>query len=160
MSLYKAEFLFGYQLYSVRKNDEKMPCLNIRSAIMKVLPDIAVSVLDILVETLQLLGIDFSFIQEADLLCRCSLSTTSTYWIAATDWVDNFQIPFNKFPEGLLQCLERGKRPSLRLRREMVRIVATGIMNVRTSPSIKASTVVAKKTYCKIPTVTARCYSR
>lgn len=45
---------------------------NIRSAITKVLPDLAASILDILVETLQSLGVetteDFPFIQEADLL--------------------------------------------------------------------------------------------
>ncbi len=46
--------------------------INIRSAIKKVLPDLAASILDILVETLQSLGVetteDFPFIQEADLL--------------------------------------------------------------------------------------------
>lgn len=46
--------------------------ISIRSAIMKVLPDLAASILDILLETLQSLGVqtteDFPFIQEADLL--------------------------------------------------------------------------------------------
>lgn len=45
---------------------------SIRSAITKVLPDLISSVLDILEETLQSLGVetteDFHFIQEADLL--------------------------------------------------------------------------------------------
>ncbi len=44
----------------------------IRCAIMKVLPDLAASLLDILLETLQSLGVEttenFPFIQEADLL--------------------------------------------------------------------------------------------
>lgn len=46
--------------------------ISIRSAIMTVLPDLAASILDILLETLQSLGVetteDFPFIQEADLL--------------------------------------------------------------------------------------------
>lgn len=45
---------------------------NVRSAITKVMPDLPASVLDILQETLQSLGVetteDFQFIQEADLL--------------------------------------------------------------------------------------------
>lgn len=43
--------------------------INIRSAITKVSPDLAVSILDILVETFQSLGVEtIPFIQEADLL--------------------------------------------------------------------------------------------
>ncbi|CAB1430489.1 unnamed protein product [Pleuronectes platessa] len=39
------------------------------------------------------------------------------------DWVDTFMIPWDKFPEELMQSLEREKRPSPRMRREMIRIV-------------------------------------
>lgn len=69
----------------------------------------------------------------------------STCWIAAADWIENFQIPWTKFPEGSIKGLERGKRPSPWLRIEMVWIVITEMMNVCASPSIKASTEVAKK---------------
>lgn len=41
-----------------------------------------------------------------------SLSPLSTRWITAADWVDDFQIPWTTFPEGLMQWLERWKRPS------------------------------------------------
>ena len=39
------------------------------------------------------------------------------------DWVVTFVIPWDKFPEELMQTLEREKRPSPRMRREMVRLV-------------------------------------
>ncbi|KAI4830475.1 hypothetical protein KUCAC02_002105 [Chaenocephalus aceratus] len=35
------------------------------------------------------------------------------------DWMDSFVIPWDKFPEELMQALERGKRPRPRMRREM-----------------------------------------
>lgn len=58
-----------YSLSYSEKDDAEQ--INICSAITKVLPDLAVSILDILVETLHLLGVetteDFPFIQEADL---------------------------------------------------------------------------------------------
>ncbi|KAL6465864.1 hypothetical protein MHYP_G00259970 [Metynnis hypsauchen] len=71
--------------------------------------------------------------------------------ITAPDWVDSFQIPLEKFPEALMQCLERGKRPSPRLRREMVRIVVTEMMKICASPSKRASTQIAKKMVAKYP---------
>ncbi|XP_076875209.1 uncharacterized protein LOC143525314 isoform X2 [Brachyhypopomus gauderio] len=71
--------------------------------------------------------------------------------ITAPDWVDSFQIPLEKFPEALMQCLERGKRPSPRLRREMVRIVVTEMMKICASPSKRASTQFAKKMVAKYP---------
>ncbi|XP_036440032.1 uncharacterized protein LOC118817438 [Colossoma macropomum] len=48
-----------------------------------------------------------------------------------------------------MQCLERGKRPSPRLRREMIRIVVSEMMNACASPSKQASTVVAKEMVAK-----------
>ncbi|XP_030265291.1 uncharacterized protein LOC115576845 [Sparus aurata] len=60
-----------------------------------------------------------------------------------------------------MQCLERGKRPSPRLRREMVWIVVTEMMKARDSPNTKASTEVAKKKNdCKVSTVTTRCHRK
>lgn len=50
-----------------------------------------------------------------------------------------------------MQFLERGKRPTLWLRREMVRIVVTEMMKACASPSTKASTEVAKKMIAKYP---------
>ncbi|XP_066516661.1 uncharacterized protein [Hoplias malabaricus] len=50
-----------------------------------------------------------------------------------------------------MQCLERGKKPSPRLRREMVRIVVAEIMAICASPGKQASTQVAKKMVAKYP---------
>lgn len=71
--------------------------------------------------------------------------------IAPVDWVDTFQIPLEKFPESLIQCFEREKKPKPRLRRELVRIIISKMMNVCASPSKKASTEVAKKMVAKYP---------
>ncbi|XP_062399830.1 uncharacterized protein LOC134089403 [Sardina pilchardus] len=71
--------------------------------------------------------------------------------IRTADWVDSFQIPWAKFPEDLMQCLERGKRPSPRLRREMIRIIVSAMMNACTSPSKLESTEVAKRIVAKYP---------
>lgn len=80
-----------------------------------------------------------------------SLSPSPGRVLAVLDWVDSFQIPWDKFPEALLQCLERGKRPAPKLRREMIRIVASEMMKVSASPSKQASTEVAKKLIAKYP---------
>ncbi|KAK3554375.1 hypothetical protein QTP70_022604 [Hemibagrus guttatus] len=69
----------------------------------------------------------------------------------ALDWADNFEIPWQKFPEALTQCLERKKRPSPRLRRDMVRIVVSEIMKVCDCPSKQSSTAIAKKMVAKYP---------
>ncbi|CAI5687008.1 unnamed protein product [Oreochromis niloticus] len=166
---------------------------SISNAITKVLPDLAPSVLGIVVETLQSLGVetteDFDFVQESDLMSvlrliqarklvaawkknsqsteihiqsslssstsptssSVSLSPSPGRVLAVLDWVDSFQIPWDKFPEALLQCLERGKRPAPKLRREMIRIVASEMMKVSASPSKQASTEVAKKLIAKYP---------
>ncbi|XP_039477037.1 uncharacterized protein LOC120443128 [Oreochromis aureus] len=167
---------------------------SISNAITKVLPDLAPSVLGIVVETLQSLGVetteDFDFVQESDLMSvlrpiqarklvaawekkltqsteihipsslssstsptssSVSLSPSPGRVLAVLDWVDSFQIPWDKFPEALLQCLERGKRPAPKLRREMIRIVASEMMKVNASPSKQASTEVAKKLIAKYP---------
>lgn len=80
-----------------------------------------------------------------------SLSPSPGRVLAVLDWVDSFQIPWDKFPEALLQCLERGKRPAPKLRREMIRIVASEMMKASASLSKQASTAVAKKLIAKYP---------
>lgn len=67
------------------------------------------------------------------------------------DWVDTYQVPWGKFPEELIQTLERGKRPSPRLRREMVRIVVSDMMRRSSSVSKRTSTDIAKKMVAKYP---------
>lgn len=60
-------------------------------------------------------------------------------------------IPWDKFPEELMQSLERGKRPSPRMRREMVRIVVCEMMRKSSCISKSNSTNVAKKMMAKYP---------
>lgn len=67
------------------------------------------------------------------------------------DSVDSFIIPWEKFPEELTQSLERGKRPSPRMRREMVRIVVCEMMRKSSCISKRISTEVAKKMVAKYP---------
>ncbi len=50
-----------------------------------------------------------------------------------------------------MQCLERGKRPSTQLHREIIRIVASEMMHACASPNRQASTEVAKKMVGKYP---------
>lgn len=67
------------------------------------------------------------------------------------DWVDSFDIPWNKFPPELMDPLERGKRPSPRMRREMIRIVVGEMRRKSSCLSRKHSTEVAKKMVAKYP---------
>uniref|UniRef100_A0AAR2LM09 Uncharacterized protein n=1 Tax=Pygocentrus nattereri TaxID=42514 RepID=A0AAR2LM09_PYGNA len=173
---------------------------DIKSSISTVLPDLPESILNIVEETLQSLGVgtidDFQFVQEADLLCvlrpiqarklvaswkqtsqgpgtqsqpDVNSSTSSSLLTSSTssrsslspcpsprnllnaDWVDHFEIPTERFPEALMQCLERGKRPIPSLRREMIRIVAAEMMKACPSPTKHASTEIAKKLVGKYP---------
>ncbi|XP_051734366.1 uncharacterized protein LOC127504056 isoform X2 [Ctenopharyngodon idella] len=83
---------------------------------------------------------------------RSSQSTSSNNSQSPNpDWVDTFLIPWEKLPEELMQLLERGKRPSPRLRIEMVRIVVRDMMQKNPCPSKKDSTEVAKKMVAKYP---------
>lgn len=59
-------------------------------------------------------------------------------------------VPWENFPEELMQSLERGKRPRPRLRREMVRIVV-GEMMKKGSATKRSTTEVAKKMVAKYP---------
>ncbi|XP_076585369.1 uncharacterized protein LOC143333240 [Chaetodon auriga] len=173
---------------------------DIRNFVARVLPDLPGSILNIVEETMQSLGVettdDFQFIQEADLLCvlrpiqarkliaswkqtsqgpgahsqadvtpstssslltsptstRSSLSPCqSPSHLLNADWIDRFEIPTERFPEALMQCLERGKRPVPSLRREMVRIVAAEMMKACPSPTKHASTEIAKKLVGRYP---------
>ncbi|KAL6456312.1 hypothetical protein MHYP_G00348550 [Metynnis hypsauchen] len=65
------------------------------------------------------------------------------------DWVDSFMTLWDKFPEELIQLLERGKRPSPQMRREMVRIVVHEMMRKNSCISKRTSTEVAKKMVAK-----------
>ncbi|KAK7922337.1 hypothetical protein WMY93_009239 [Mugilogobius chulae] len=82
---------------------------------------------------------------------RSSSSSSSTSPGLDTQWDDNFEIPWTKFPDDLMHALERGKRPGPTLRRQMVRIVVTEM--VRKCPHVgkKHSTEVAKKMVAKYP---------
>lgn len=67
------------------------------------------------------------------------------------DWVDSFDIPWDNFPPELMDSLEREKRPSQRMRREMIRIVV-GEMGLKSAClSRRHSTEVAKKMVAKYP---------
>ncbi|XP_046692029.1 uncharacterized protein LOC124376797 [Silurus meridionalis] len=50
-----------------------------------------------------------------------------------------------------MQCLERQKRPTPRLRRDMVKIVMSEMMKICKSPSKQNSTAIAKKMVAKYP---------
>lgn len=80
-----------------------------------------------------------------------SSASASSSHSPGVDWVDTYQIPWDKFPEELIQTLERGKRPSPRLRREMVRIIVSDMMRRRSSVSKRNSTEIAKKIVAKYP---------
>ncbi|CAI5678530.1 unnamed protein product [Oreochromis niloticus] len=58
-----------------------------------------------------------------------SLSSTSSSSPGCDiHWDDNFEIPWSKLPAEVMHFLERGKRPRPKLRRQMVRIVVTEMM--------------------------------
>lgn len=67
------------------------------------------------------------------------------------NWADNFEIPWQKFPEELVQSLERQKRPSPRLRREMVRIVVSEMMKMCNNPTKRNTTEIGKRMVVKYP---------
>ncbi|XP_070403802.1 uncharacterized protein [Nothobranchius furzeri] len=78
-------------------------------------------------------------------------STSSGSQGFGTQWEDSFEIPWSKFPEEVMDSLERGKRPSPKLRRQMIRIVATEMMGKCPHAGKKHSTEVAKKMVAKYP---------
>ncbi|XP_040888005.1 uncharacterized protein LOC121194625 [Toxotes jaculatrix] len=80
-----------------------------------------------------------------------SSSSSSSCRSSAPDWIDTFIIPWDKFPEELMQSLEREKRPTPRLRREMVRIVVSEMMQKSSHVSKRNSTEVAKQMVAKYP---------
>ncbi|XP_063752466.1 uncharacterized protein LOC134873015 [Eleginops maclovinus] len=87
-----------------------------------------------------------------------SLSPRSSNWTDSAscrspdvDCVDTFAIPSDKFPEQLIQTLMRGRRPSPKMRREMVRIVVCEMMQQRFCINKKNTTEVAKKMVERYP---------
>ncbi|XP_029967545.1 uncharacterized protein LOC115402957 isoform X2 [Salarias fasciatus] len=69
----------------------------------------------------------------------------------AVDWMDTYQVPWRQFPEELIQTLQREKRPTRHMRREMVRIVASDMMQRSSSVSKRNSTEIAKRMVAKYP---------
>ncbi|XP_041857249.1 uncharacterized protein LOC121650031 isoform X2 [Melanotaenia boesemani] len=80
-----------------------------------------------------------------------SSSSSNSKCSPGIECADNFLIPWDKFSEELMQSLERGKRPSPRMRREMVRIVVREMMNKSSSISKRSCTEVARKMVAKYP---------
>ncbi|XP_029706564.1 uncharacterized protein [Takifugu rubripes] len=83
---------------------------------------------------------------------RSSSLTSSNYGQSPNiDWVDSFEIPWHKLPEQLTQSLERGKRPTPGMRREMIRIVVAEMMQKHSLITKRSTTEVAKKMLAKYP---------
>lgn len=78
-------------------------------------------------------------------------SPSGSCYQPAPNWIDNFQIPWQKLPEELVQSLERQKRPSARLRREMIRIVVSAMMKICKNPTKHNSTEIAKRMVARYP---------
>nr|XP_055065064.1 uncharacterized protein LOC129447378 isoform X4 [Misgurnus anguillicaudatus]XP_055065065.1 uncharacterized protein LOC129447378 isoform X4 [Misgurnus anguillicaudatus] len=86
-------------------------------------------------------------------LASCSSSSSHLVKVSKVplDWADNFKIPWQKLPEEIIHCLEKKKRLSPRLRREMIRIVVSDMLKVCDGPSKQSSTTIAKKMVAKYP---------
>ncbi|XP_053332786.1 uncharacterized protein LOC128506392 [Clarias gariepinus] len=82
---------------------------------------------------------------------QSSSSSSSSSLGLDTRWDVNFEIPWSKFPEEVMQALEKGKRPGPRLRRQMVRIVVTEMMQKCPHVGKKHATDVATKMVAKYP---------
>ncbi|XP_076857374.1 uncharacterized protein LOC143511681 [Brachyhypopomus gauderio] len=67
------------------------------------------------------------------------------------NWIERFEIPWQRFPEELVQNLERQKRPSARQRREMVRIVVSEMMKICQNPTKHNTTEIAKMMVARYP---------
>nr|XP_033474223.1 uncharacterized protein LOC117251793 [Epinephelus lanceolatus] len=78
-------------------------------------------------------------------------SPSGSSYTLAPNWVDTFQIPWQKLPEELVQSLERQKRPSALLRRNMIRIVVSEMMKICKSPTKHNTTEIAKRMVARYP---------
>lgn len=78
-----------------------------------------------------------------------SSSPSPSPLIATADRVDIFQIPWEKLPEALMQCLETS--PSSKLRRELIQIVVSEMMHASFSPGKQASTEGVQKMIAMYP---------
>lgn len=70
-----------------------------------------------------------------------------------TQWEENFEIPWRKFPEEVIGALERGKRPGPKLRRQIVRIVVTDMMKKCPHVGKKHQLKLQEKWYQNVPIV-------
>ena len=67
-------------------------------------------------------------------------------------WVDEFEIPWSKFPKKkLMTCLQNELRPNPSARREMVRILVDEISKISQKPGKKALATIAQKIVKKYP---------
>ncbi|KAK2843764.1 hypothetical protein Q7C36_011979 [Tachysurus vachellii] len=96
-------------------------------------------------------SVEASSTQSLSVSPRISLSTSNSSPRLDTHWDNNFEIPWGKFPEELMHSLERGKRPGTKLRRQMVRIIVTEMMEKCPHVGKKHSTDVATKMVAKYP---------
>ncbi|CAL8361427.1 unnamed protein product [Arctogadus glacialis] len=78
-------------------------------------------------------------------------SSPSGSYRPAPNWIDNFQIPWQKLSEEILQSLERQKRPSPKLRREMIRIVVSEMIKICKNPTKHNTTEIAKRMVARYP---------
>ncbi|XP_076745530.1 uncharacterized protein LOC112429712 isoform X2 [Maylandia zebra] len=105
-------------------------------------------------ENSSLSSVEASSTQSLSLLSLSpqSLSSTSSSSPGCdTQWDDNFEIPWSKLPAEVMHFLERGKRPRPKLRRQMVRIVVTEMMEKCPHVGRKHSIDVARKMVAKYP---------
>ncbi|XP_032417636.1 uncharacterized protein LOC116722746 isoform X2 [Xiphophorus hellerii] len=93
--------------------------------------------------------------QSAASLSQPSSAATSSPFLSCSPvlptWVDSFQIPWQKLPEELIQTLERQKRPSARLRRQMVRIIVSEMMLICKNPTKRNTTEIAERMVSRYP---------
>ena len=85
-----------------------------------------------------------------------SVPSTSCYPILttnfSTDWAYNFVIPLTKFPQKERTLIEKGCRPSLSGRREIVRIICSDVSQISAKPGKKALAIIAQNFVKAYPT--------
>ncbi|GAB1604998.1 uncharacterized protein LOC115220330 [Argonauta hians] len=68
-----------------------------------------------------------------------------------SEWVQNFQIPFDKMPLGLIHALKNKQRPESSLRREMIRVIVAEAIKYCARPNKKQLYVIAQKLVSEYP---------
>ena len=67
-------------------------------------------------------------------------------------WANDFEVPWSKVPQrDLLSQLEKGMRPSPKVRREMIRIVCGDIANITLKPGKKTLACIAQEMVNRYP---------